>query len=159
MREYYRKGHEKQGKPCQSSCAQLIFWFLMDIVAIIFGGLVGFLIGVFLMRIFSLYEHKSVRNRAVQGSKNTILGEVYEKILPSLPNFPYAPKDMVFIGKGCDYIIFNGLSEGHLREIVFLELKSGKSTLNTNEKAIQSIVDRKRVRFSEYRIDSVRNKE
>ena len=131
----------------------------MDIVAIIFGGLVGFLIGVFLMRIFSLYEHKSVRNRAVQGSKNTIFGEVYEKILPSLPNFPYAPKDMVFVWKGCDYIIFDGLSEGHLREIVFLELKSGKSTLNANEKAIQSVVGHKRVRFSEYRIDSVRNKE
>lgn len=111
------------------------------------------------MRIVSLYEHKWVRKQATQGSRSAIFGEVYEKILPALPNFPYAPKDMVFIGKGCDYIIFDWLSEGHLREIVFLELKSGSAQMNKNEKMIQSIVDRRRVRFSEYRIDSVRSKE
>ncbi|MBC7503748.1 hypothetical protein H7169_02155 [Candidatus Gracilibacteria bacterium] len=131
----------------------------MDILTLILGSLLGFIIGVFIMRLLSLYEHKGVRNKAVQGSRSSILGEVYEKILPALPNFPYAPKDMVFIGKGCDYIIFDGLSEGALREIVFLELKSGKATLNKNEKAIQYLIDHRRVRFSEYRIDSIRNKE
>ena len=100
-----------------------------------------------------------MRKQATQGSRSAIFGEVYEKILPALPNFPYAPKDMVFIGKGCDYIIFDGLSEWSLREIIFLELKSGNATLNKNEKAIQYLVDHHRVRFSEYRIDSVRNKE
>ncbi|NRH21634.1 hypothetical protein HOO68_06355 [Candidatus Gracilibacteria bacterium] len=131
----------------------------MDIVTLIFGGLLGFLIGIFIMKIFSLHEQRGIRNKAVQGSRNSIFGEVYEKILPALPNFPYAPKDMVFIGKGCDYIIFDGLSEGALREIIFLELKSGKSVLNKNERAIQQMVDHRRVRFSEYRIDSIRNKD
>jgi predicted Holliday junction resolvase-like endonuclease len=131
----------------------------MDSITLIFGVLMGFLSGVFIMRIVSFHERKDVRNKAVQSSRGAIFGEVYEKILPALPNFPYAPKDMVFIGKGCDYVIFDGLAEGHLREIVFLELKSGKSTMNANERAIQNIVEKKRVRFSEYRIDSVRNKE
>lgn len=131
----------------------------MDIITLIFGWLLWFIIGIFIMKIASLHEHRSVRNKAVQGSRNSIFGEVYEKILPALPNFPYAPKDMVFIGKGCDYIIFDGLSEGSLREIVFLELKSGNAVLNKNEKAIQYMVDHRRVRFSEYRIDSVKNKE
>ncbi len=131
----------------------------MDIFTLILGGLAWFIIGILIMRIVSLHEHKSVRTKAVQWSRNSIFGEVYEKILPALPNFPYAPKDMVFIGKWCDYIIFDGLSEWSLREIVFLELKSGNATLNKNEKAIQYLVDHRRVRFSEYRIDSVRNKE
>lgn len=131
----------------------------MDIFTLILGGLLGFIIGIFIMRILSLYEHRWIRTKAVQWSRSSIFGEVYEKILPALPNFPYAPKDMVFIGKWCDYIIFDWLSEWSLREIIFLELKSGKSILNKNEKAIQSLVDHKRVRFSEYRIDSVRNKE
>lgn len=131
----------------------------MDLFTLILGVLVWFIIGILIMRIVSLHEHKWVRNKAVQGSRSSIFGEVYEKILPALPNFPYAPKDMVFIGKGCDYIIFDGLSEGSLREIIFLELKSGNAVLNKNEKAIQYLVDHKRVRFSEYRIDSVRNKE
>ena len=131
----------------------------MDIITLILGGLIGFLIGVFLMKIFSLKENKNIRNKAVQGSRNSIFGEVYEKILPALPNFPYAPKDMVFIGKWCDYIIFDGLSEWDLREVVFLELKSGNAVLNKNEKSIQQVVGQKRVRFSEYRINSIQNKD
>ncbi len=131
----------------------------MDIFTLILGGFAWFVIGILIMRILSLHEHKWVRNKAVQWSRNSIFGEVYEKILPALPNFPYAPKDMVFIWKWCDYIIFDGLSEWSLREVIFLELKSGSAVLNKNEKAIQYLVDHKRVRFSEYRIDSIRNKE
>jgi len=41
-----------------------------------------------------------------------------------LPNFPYHYKDLVFLGKGIDYLVFDGLSEGNLKEIVFLEIKS-----------------------------------
>jgi predicted Holliday junction resolvase-like endonuclease len=131
----------------------------MDSLTLILGWLIGFVIGIFIMRIISIHEHKWVRKHAVQGSRNSIFGEVYEKILPALPNFPYAPKDMVFIWKGCDYIIFDWLSSGHLREIVFLELKSGNATLNANEKMIRDTVDKKRIRYSEYRIESTRDKE
>ena len=130
----------------------------MDSLTLILGGLVWFVIGIFIMRIISLHEHKWVRQSAVRGSRNSIFGEVYEKILPALPNFPYAPKDMVFVGKGCDYIIFDWLSEWRLREIVFLELKSGNAVMNANEKSIQSAVNHNRVRFSEYRIDSIKSK-
>lgn len=130
----------------------------MDSLTLIIGWLVGFVIGIFIMRIISMHEHKWVRKSAIQGSRNNIFGEVYEKILPALPNFPYAPKDMVFIGKWCDYIIFDWLSSGHLREIVFLELKSGNATLNANEKMIRDTVDKKRIRYTEYRIGSTQDK-
>lgn len=106
------------------------------------------------MRILSLFEHKHLKRSVLKWSKNQILGELYEKILPALPDFPYAPKDMVFTGKWCDYIIFDGLSEGRLREIVFLELKSGNARLNQNEAMIKNIIDHKKVRFTEYRINS-----
>jgi len=131
----------------------------MDTFTLILGGLLGFIIWALFIRVLSAYEHRWVRHKAVQWSRNSIFGEIYEKILPALPNFPYAPKDMVFIWKGCDYIIFDGLSEWSLKEIIFLELKSGNAVLNKNERSIQSIIEQRRVRFSEYRIDSVRNKE
>lgn len=132
---------------------------LVDIPTLIAGCLLGFLIGMALMRIVAITEQKHIRKTAVRGSKNQILGELYEKILPALPDFPYAPKDMLFVWKGCDYIIFDGLSEGRLREIIFLELKSGNARLTQNEAAIKYILDHKKVRFTEYRIDSIRNKE
>lgn len=128
----------------------------MDIPSLILGITAGVIIGLLIMRISHLSSRKEDRRYAVQGSKNQILGEVYEKVLPALPGFPYAPKDMTFLGKWCDYVIFDGLTDGHLREIIFLELKSGKSKLNANERMIRDIVDRKKVRYAEYRIDSIR---
>ena len=83
----------------------------MDFSTLIFGLILGFVIGFFIMKIMSMNAYQEIRKTAVRGSRNSIFGEVYEKVLPALPNFPYAPKDMVFIGKGCDYIIFDGLAE------------------------------------------------
>ncbi|MBP9779051.1 hypothetical protein KBD33_00340 [Candidatus Gracilibacteria bacterium] len=131
----------------------------MDLITLSTGLILGLLIGMFIMKLSFIFEGKNMRKATLKGSRNQILGEVYEKVLPALPNFPYAPKDMVFIGKGCDYIIFDGLTEGQLREIIFLELKSGRAVMTYNEKAIQAIIDKKRVRFSEYRIESIMNKE
>lgn len=145
---YYIKVLKRQKNKC-----------FMDIFTLILGGFLGFIIWAFFVRLLSLYEHRWVRHKAVQWSRSSIFGEIYEKILPALPNFPYSPKDMVFIWKGCDYIIFDWLTEWSLKEIIFLELKSGNAILNKNERAIQSLVEQRRVRFSEYRIDSVRNKD
>jgi predicted Holliday junction resolvase-like endonuclease len=49
------------------------------------------------MKLSFIFEGKNMRKATLKGSRNQILGEVYEKVLPALPNFPYAPKDMVFI--------------------------------------------------------------
>ena len=109
----------------------------MDIVTLIIGIIFGFVIGFLWVQIQRMGIEKKIRQDAVRGSRNAITGEIYEKILPSMPNFPYTPKDMVFVGKWTDYIIFDGLSDGDLREIIFLEIKSGKSRLNANEKMIK----------------------
>ena len=131
----------------------------MDIVALLIGIIFGFIIGFLWVQIRRIGVEKKIRQDAVRGSRNAITGEIYEKILPSMPNFPYAPKDMVFVGKWTDYIIFNGLSEGDLREIIFLEIKSGKSRLNANEKMIKKILDEKIVRFAEMRVGAPKNDE
>ena len=131
----------------------------MDTTSLIFGCVIGFMIWFFVVNILFLSQKKTIQKDAVKWSRNSIIGELYEKILPALPNFPYAPKDMVFVGKWCDYIIFDWLSEWSLREIVFLELKSGNATLNANEKMIRETVERKKIRYSEYRIGSTKNKE
>ena len=131
----------------------------MDIVTLIIGIIFGFVIGFLWVQIRRIGVEKKIRQDAVRGSRNAITGEIYEKILPSMPNFPYAPKDMVFVGKWTDYIIFDGLSEGDLREIIFLEIKSGKSRLNANEKMIKKILDEKIVRFAEMRVGAPKNDE
>ena len=122
-------------------------WIIL-IILIIIAVILGFLIG----RISRYIDIRRHRDDAIKRSKSVILGSVYEKIIPFLPDFLYTPKDMVFIGKGFDYLVLDGLSEWSLREIIFLEIKSGKSTLNANEKMIQEVLRKKQIRYEEYRI-------
>ncbi len=80
-------------------------------------------------------------------SRNVVLGHVHEKIAPLLPNFPYSYKDLVFLWKGVDYLVLDWLSKGNLNKIVFLEIKTGTSTLNRNEQMVRYCVDAKRVSY------------
>ncbi len=78
--------------------------------------------------------------------------QVNEKIAPILPNFPYNYKDLVFIGKWIDYVVFDGLSTGNLREIVFLEIKSGVANLNRNERMVKNCISSWNISYDILRI-------
>lgn len=120
---------------------------------LIIGIIIGIIITALLMKLFFLGKEKEIRQRSVRQSRSSILGEVSEKMLPLLPDFPYHTKDLVFLGKGVDYLVFDGLSRGELREIIFLEIKSGKSQLNKNERMIRDVLGSKKVRYELMRIE------
>jgi predicted Holliday junction resolvase-like endonuclease len=123
---------------------------LFAIAALFVAFSLGFLFG----RIARYLSVRRERSDAVKRSQSVILGSVYEKILPFLPGFPYSPKDMVFIGKGFDYLVLDGISEGNLKRVVFLEVKTGTSKLNANERQVRSVVESRKVAFEEYRADA-----
>ncbi len=70
----------------------------------------GFFAGWMIGRIIRARALKAAGQNAVRRSAETIRGHAYEKILPYLPDFPYDPSDMIFVGRGVDYIVFDGLS-------------------------------------------------
>lgn len=114
--------------------------------------IIWLIIWIIIWKILRYSILKDERQKSVKKSKSVILWEVYEKVLPFLPDFPYKPRDMVFIGKGIDYIIFDWLNEWNLKQIIFLELKSGTSSLNKNEKMIKNIIWKQYIKYTEYRI-------
>ena len=99
-----------------------------------------------------MWKIRKHRKNAVARSSSVILGQVAEKIAPLLPDFPYNYKDLTFLGKGIDYIVFNWLSHKDVQEIVFIEIKTGKSSLNANEKMIKKCIDAGRVRYEIIRL-------
>lgn len=102
----------------------------------------------YLLANLSFYRKLSaIKKKSVSHSRNSILGEVTEKVTPLLPEFPYHTKDLVFIGKGVDYIVFDGLSRGNLKEIIFLEIKSWTSQLNKNEAMIKNYLNNYPIRY------------
>jgi predicted Holliday junction resolvase-like endonuclease len=58
----------------------------------------------------------------------------------------------MFLGKGVDYLVFDGLHEGNLRKIRFLEIKTNTSQLNQREKMIKEAVEKGRVSYEVLRI-------
>ena len=66
-----------------------------------------------------------IREDAVRRSSAVVSGKVSEHLAPYMAAFPYNPKDARFLGTPIDLLVFDGLSEDDLREIVFLEIKSG----------------------------------
>ena len=98
------------------------------------------------------YE-KEIRRDAIEKSKAVIAGKVSEHFIPYLPGFRYNPKDARFIGSPIDLIVFDGLDEGKLRKIVFVEVKSGKSTLSKREKLIRDAVEQRRVEWEILRVE------
>ena len=84
----------------------------LSLIFAIVGALILLLVAAFFLgRIFRFRDMQRERKDAIKRSESVILGSIYEKILPFLPDFPYSPKDMVFLGKGFDYLVLDGLVE------------------------------------------------
>jgi predicted Holliday junction resolvase-like endonuclease len=94
----------------------------------------------------SEYENK-IRKDAVKKSESVTRGKITEHLIPFFPQFKYNPKDARFVGSPIDMIVFDGLNDGKEVEVVFLETKTGKSSLNTNERKVRDAIQNKRVRW------------
>lgn len=93
-----------------------------------------------------------IREEAIQRSRSVLAGQFSEQLAPYLPDFPFNPSEAKFIGKPIDFIVFRGMDEKEIDEVVFVEVKSGKSTLNNNEKKLKEVIKDRKVRWAEYRI-------
>lgn len=125
-----------------------------DLWLIVIWIIIWVLIWYLVAKLYFMIRIKKQRSDAVTRSRNIVLGHVHEKIAPLLPNFPYSYKDLVFLWKGVDYLVLDGLSKGNLSKIIFLEIKSGVSTLNKNEQMVRDCVHQKRVSYEIWRNDS-----
>ena len=73
---------------------------------------------------------------------------------PLVPAFAerFDPAEARFLGAPIDYVVFDGLGSGELREIVLVEVKTGRSQLNTNELEVERAVAEGRVSFEILRL-------
>ncbi|MDP8002589.1 MAG: Holliday junction resolvase-like protein [Caldisphaera sp.] len=104
-------------------------------------------------KVISMESIEKARRDAVQQSKSVITGKVYEQFAPYFPNFHYNPKDARFIGSPIDYIVFDGLSDGEVKSIYFIEIKSGKSKLTNKEGSIKNAIEKNQVYFETIAFD------
>jgi predicted Holliday junction resolvase-like endonuclease len=96
------------------------------------------------------YE-ESIRQDAIQKSQAVTLGKVTEHFVPYLPEFTYNPKDARFLGTPIDFVVFDGLDNGKLENIIFVEIKTGAAKLNKRERQIREATKAKKILWAEIR--------
>jgi predicted Holliday junction resolvase-like endonuclease len=70
-----------------------------------------------------------------------------------LSPIPLKASEARFIGKPIDFLIFRGMDDQDISEVVFVEVKTGNSQLSTNERKLRDAINEKRVSWYEYRVD------
>jgi predicted Holliday junction resolvase-like endonuclease len=93
-----------------------------------------------------------IRADAVRRSSAVVSGKVTEHLTPYMGIFPYNPKDVRFLGSPVDLVVFDGLSEDALDQIVFLEIKTGASSLTTRERRVRDVVLARQIVWKEFRV-------
>jgi len=131
----------------------------MDVITLIVI-LIAVVIAFFIGQSMGAYKkHKEweealpeYRKEAIMKSRAVLGGQFSEQLAPYLPNFKYLPTEVRFMGKPIDFLVFKGMDEKKIDEVVFVEVKSGKAKLNQHEKNLKETIEKKRVRWEEYRI-------
>jgi predicted Holliday junction resolvase-like endonuclease len=85
-------------------------------------------------------------------SREVLGGQFSEQLAPYLPGFPFSPTEARFIGKPIDFIIFKGMDNKDIQEVVFVEVKSGKARVNAHERKLRDAIKDGRVNWYEYRV-------
>ena len=95
---------------------------------------------------------RAVRRDTLQRSLAVTAGKVFEQLVPYLPDFPYNPKDARFLGSPVDFVVFDGLNDGDVKRVVFVEVKTGASELSPRERRVRDAVRNAQVEWLELRI-------
>lgn len=78
-------------------------------------------------------------------SRTALVAKIGEHFAPLLEGFPYNFKDCRHVGEIFDFLVFDGLEEGRIRKIVFLEVKtkvSGGRVTNKRERMLRDAIRR-----------------
>ena len=126
---------------------------MLDTLATLAVGIaIGLIVALlYVAAIKSRYTHQTRRD-AVSQSKAVTRGQVYEQFATYFPEFEFNPKDAQFLGKPVDFVIFDGLEEGRLRRIVFVEVKTGGAKLSTRQRCVRDAVRSGAVEWREMRL-------
>ena len=127
-----------------------------QLVMLTIGVVAGVLAAMIYVVIWKIRYRARIRADAIRQSKAVRRGQMYEQLAPYFPEFGFNPKDAQFLGKPVDFVVFDGLEEGDLRRIVFVEVKTGNSTLTPRERSVRDAVRDKLVTWAEVRLSPVR---
>lgn len=130
----------------------IILLLITFLIGIVVAYYIGYKNGIFRRDRHWERELPGHRKDAVMKSRAVLGGQFSEQLASFLPDFPFLPTECRFMGKPIDLIVFKGMDKKDINEVVFLEVKSGNAKLSPHEKKLKETIEKKRVRWEEYRI-------
>ncbi len=130
---------------------ETVIIILVVLVAVLFLA-IGYILGKKITEHVWKDKLPQIREEAIQRSRAVLAGQFSEQLAPYLPDFPFKPTETRFIGKPIDFLVFHGMDEKNIDEVIFVEVKSGKANLSTHERKLKDVIKEKKVRWAEYRI-------
>jgi predicted Holliday junction resolvase-like endonuclease len=118
---------------------------------------VGVLVAWLLFLVWKARYSARIREDAVQRSLAVTAGKVHEQLVPYLPEFGFNPKDVRFLGSPVDLVVFDGLADGAVRRVVFLEVKTGGAPLTPRERQVRAAIEARAVEWVELRVTNPRS--
>lgn len=95
------------------------------------------------------------RKDSINKQRATIKGQISETLAPWSMTVVDSVSELNFLGNPIDFIGFKGLDGKGDVDIKFIEVKSGKSKLNQNQKRVKDAVVAKRIEWVETRISEI----
>ena len=99
----------------------------MEPLILLFTAILAFIflaIGYFIGQKITEHNWKDklpeIREEAIQRSRSVLAGQFSEQLAPYLPDFPFSPSEARFLGKPIDFLIFQGMDEKKIEEVVFV---------------------------------------
>lgn len=123
-----------------------------DTSGLLIGIATGFLIAWMYFLVWRFRYTAGIRRDAVLRSQAVTAGKVHEQLVAYLPDFPYNPKDVRFLGSPVDLVVFDGLADGRLERVVFIEVKTGNSGLTARERCVRDVIEAGNVEWDELRV-------
>ena len=93
------------------------------------------------------YKKKHDRMLSLKKSSEVRVGKIGENMAPFLKAWPYDPNNFRFLGNPVDGIQFTN------NEIIFIEIKTGKSKLTKSQRKARNIIRTGNVSFATFRVD------
>jgi predicted Holliday junction resolvase-like endonuclease len=94
-----------------------------------------------------------LRKDNAAASRVALVAKISEHFAPLLEGFPYNFKDVRHVGELFDFLVFDGLEEGKIRRVVFLEVKTrrtGARVANKRERMLRDAIQAGRVEYEIY---------
>ena len=95
---------------------------------------------------------ENARKDTSERQRTVIKGQISEVLAPWSIESVNSVKELNFLGSPIDFVGFKGLDGDGEIEIKFIEVKSGKSKLNKNQRRIRDAVIAKRIEWIEVRV-------